>query len=83
MKSFLRNVALLSFTGGVAAAVAGAKLLKSDKARQLAVKTLATGKRRMMPWRLWRLSEKMPKIFAMKPKSKKMVSSDGTLSTRA
>ena len=43
MKSFLRNVALLSFTGGVAAAVAGAKLPKSDKARQLAVKTLATG----------------------------------------
>ena len=43
MKDLLKNKTVLSFVGGIAATIAGAKFLKSDKARTMAVKSLASG----------------------------------------
>lgn len=37
MKDLLKNKTVLSFVGGIAATIAGAKFLKSDKARTMAV----------------------------------------------
>lgn len=41
MKELFKNKVVLSFVGGVAAAVAGSKFLKSKKAREVAVNSLA------------------------------------------
>ena len=43
MKDLLKNKTVLSFVGGIAATIAGAKFLKSDKARTMAVNSLASG----------------------------------------
>lgn len=43
MKDFIKNAAVLSFVGGVVAAVSGGKFIKSDKARTIAVNSLASG----------------------------------------
>ena len=37
MKDLLKNKTVLSFVGGIAATIAGARFLKSDKARTMAV----------------------------------------------
>ncbi|WP_281080909.1 DUF6110 family protein [Catenibacterium sp. co_0103] len=43
MKDLFKNKLLWSFVGGVAATVAGSKFAKSDCARKVAVKSVATG----------------------------------------
>lgn len=43
MKDFFKNKLLWSFVGGVAATVVGNKFVKSDCARNIAVKSVATG----------------------------------------
>ena len=43
MKDYLKNKTVLSFVGGIAATIVGAKFLKSDKARTMAVNSLASG----------------------------------------
>lgn len=43
MKEIMKNKQLWTFIGGVVAALAGTKLVKSEKARELAVKGLANG----------------------------------------
>ena len=44
MKDLFKNKLLWSFVGGVAATVAGSKFVKSDCARNAAVKSVATAK---------------------------------------
>ena len=43
MKDLLKNKTLLSFVGGVVATVAGTRFVKSDCARKMAVKSIASG----------------------------------------
>lgn len=43
MKNFLTKKTTLSFLGGAACMLAGSKFVKSDKARELAVNSLASG----------------------------------------
>lgn len=43
MKDFIKSAAVLSFVGGGVAIVAGDKFIKSDKARTIAVNSLASG----------------------------------------
>lgn len=43
MKDFFKKKTTLSFLGGAAVMLAGSKFVKSDKARELAVNSLASG----------------------------------------
>ena len=46
MKDLLKNKTVLSFVGGIAATIAGARFLKSDKARTMAVNSFGNEAKR-------------------------------------